>query len=317
MLNPTAYPQINQALDKYLDALQSEFGDELLSVYALGSLSTHSYVHGWSDVNGVVIVKQGDQVHARAQAARQAVLAAHPEWRDWLFACCIPAGALKNVAWQNHPPGWGLVNLTNLVEDGLLIWGQELEELERPTLEALRAYLIWELINVLEVSPTEASLFWEKTYSRGLPLRAPQGGEWDYYGQHSTQVVDWLVYPTRVLLTWDKGRVGSKTEAVNHYIEEYHGPYEPVLLQADTLRRTGPLDTLTPETLATFAGQAPGLFEWMVKRLLSILFLPVRLEDAAHNLRRWLEHDPTLPPARPGQTYEILIPDRKPWLKKT
>lgn len=306
MLNPTAYPQVNTALTEYLAALRAGFGDELLSVYLLGSLSTSSYVPGWSDVNGVAVVKQGDpaQLQARIQVIRQTVLDAHPQWSRLLFACCVPMATLRQTNWRNQPEGWSLLDLTNLVEDGLLIWGQEIGyDLERPTLEELRAGLVAELARQLE-SPAP------------LPRRAPRGDEWNSYRQSPTQIVDWLIYPTRVLLTWDKGRVGSKPEAVNHYIEEYHGPWEPVLLQADTLRRTGSLDALTPETLMALAGQTPGLFEWLVKRLLSILFLPPDLADAGRNLRRWLERDPSLPRARPGQTYDIVIPDRKPWLRK-
>jgi hypothetical protein len=128
--------------------------------------------------------------------------------------------------------------------------------------------------------------------------------------------VDWLIYPTRVLLSWDKGRVGSKAEAVNHYIEEYHGPWEPALLQADTIQRSGDRELLTAPILTSFVGQIPDLFAWMVKRLLGILFLPDDITLAAHNFRRWLARDPDLPPARPGETYEIFIPNRKPWLKK-
>ncbi len=333
MLNPTAFPEIDAALTEYLRALEREFGDELLSVYLLGSLSTGSFIPGLSDVNGVIITRQNNahQLGAQVRATCQALLASHPDWQRWLFTGCISADALKNTTWENHPLGWGLVDLTNLVEDGRLIWGQELAEAtQRPTLEELRAFLVWELAGVIESSASGPP----------LPLRAPTGAAWDHYRQHPLQVLDWLIYPARMLLTWNKGRVGSKSEAVNHYIEEYHGPWEPALLQADTLRRTGNLALLTPETLALFAGQAPSLFEWAAKHLLTILRLPSQMATAAHSLRRWLERDLTLAPPQPGAPYDTFvsggvgertsptqsndphqppdtfIPSRKPWLRK-
>lgn len=311
MLNPTPFADVNEALQEYLAALEREFGAELLSVYLLGSLSTGSYVPGWSDVNGVIIIHAGEvnQLEMRLERILQTVTAP----RRLLFDCIVPYAALKRENWQNYAAVWGLINQTNLVEDGLILWGAELrDELERPNLEELRAYQISELVRLME----GAALPWRKTPRPGLPLREPTADEWNYYRQHPTEIIDWLVYPTRVLLAWDKGRIGSKSEAVNHYIEEYHGPWEPVLLQADTLRRAGALELLTAETLALFSRQTPGLFEWVVKRLLTILFLPDNLPEAARNLRRWLERDPSLQPPRRGETYQIFIPNRKPWLKQ-
>ncbi|MBN1890838.1 MAG: hypothetical protein JW850_22775 [Thermoflexales bacterium] len=327
MLNPTDYPEVNTLLEAYLTALQREFGDELLSVYLLGSLSTGAYVPGWSDVNGVSVVRQGEpsQLGTRAQAASLAALSAQPAWRKPPFSCCLPAAALNNTSWQNQPEGWGPAELSNLVEDGVLVWGEEIrDELARPTLEQLRAYVLWKLANLLQAPQLS------------LPLRMPRGGEWAYYHQHPTAVVDQLIYPTRVLLTWDTGRVGAKSEAVNHYIEEYHGPWEPVLLQADTIRRAGFYEALTPETVAFFAAQVPSLFEWVVKRLLSILLLPDDMSQAASAFRRWLAGQPQFSPAYQGQPYdnltpgalgkrtrptgpgeagELFVPNRKPWLR--
>lgn len=333
MLDLTSYPDVKAVLDDYLAALQGEFGDQLLAVYLLGSLSTNSYVPGWSDINGVIVTGPAEpaQLTARARAARQAVLQSHPAWQASLFACCIPVETLRNTAWHDQPDCWSLVDMTNLVEDGGLLWGQDLRaELLLPNLEQLRACLVAQLIELLEASQAAGR--------RAFPLRAPDRGEWEQYCQHPRELVDWLIYPARWLLTWDKGRVGSKTEAVNHYIEDYHGPWEPVLLQADTLRRTGSLDALAPSTLAVFAEHTPGLFEWMLKRLLSILVLPDDLAGAAQHLRRWLERDPSLPrvPGLPYDTFapgemgervdrpqsppdqppDVFIPHRKPWLRE-
>lgn len=310
MLNPTPFADVNESLKEYLAALEREFGAELLAVYLLGSLSTGSYTPGWSDVNGVIVVRAGEvnQLERRLERILQTVTAP----RRLLFDCIVPQAALKRENWQNYAAVWGLINQTNLVEDGILIWGTELrDELERPNLEELRAYQIGELVNLLE----GAALPWRKTPRRGLPLREPTADEWNDYRRHPTEVIDWLVYPTRVLLAWDKGRIGSKSEAVNHYIEEYHGPWEPVLLQADTLRRAGALDLLTPEMLALFSRQTPALFEWMVKRLLTILFLPDTMPEAARNLRRWLARDPALRAPRRCEPFQLVIPNRKPWLK--
>lgn len=311
MLNSTPCADVNEALSEYLAALEREFGAELLSVYLLGSLSTGSYTPGWSDVNGVIITRE-DEV-TRLETRLDRTLQTVPAPRRLLFDSIVPQAALQREHWHNYAAVWGLINQTNLVEDGLLIWGAELrDELERPNLEELRAYQISELVTLME----GLALPWHKTPRRGLPLREPTADEWNYYHQHPTRIVDWLVYPTRVLLAWDKGRIGSKSEAVNHYIEEYHGPWEPVLLQADTLRRAGALELLTAETLALFSRQTPGLFAWVVKRLLTILFLPGDLPEAARNLRRWLEGDPTVHVPRRGETFQIFIPNRKPWLKQ-
>lgn len=333
MLNPTDYPEVNTLLETYLAALQREFGDELLSVYLLGSLSTGAYVPGWSDVNGVSVIRQGEpaQLRARAQAASLAIVSTQPAWRGRVFSCCVPAAALDNTSWQDQPEGWGPAELSNLVEDGVLIWGEEIRGgLQRPTLEQLRAAVLDQVATLLEAPPFP------------LPLRMPKGGEWAYYHQHPTIVVDQLIYPTRVLLTWDNGRVGAKSEAVNHYIEEYHGPWEPVLLQADTIRRAGFHEALTPETVAFFAGQIPSLFEWVVKRLLSISLLPTDTSQAAASFRHWLANQSQLPPAYQGRPYDnltpgalgelvhpsgpvqpgeageakdLFIPNRKPWLR--
>jgi len=337
MLHKTNFTEVDSALNEYLLALQAELGDKLLAVYLLGSLSTDSYLPDWSDVNGVIVV-QGDlaELDARVEATQQALLTAHTEWQAMFFTHCLSIDTLKNTSWKNHPPNWGLIDLTNLVEDGKLIWGKEIRnELERPNLEALRAYLIWELVKRLE-----SSLHTPGASRTSLPLRVPTSTEWDYYRQHPAQIIDWLIYPARILLAWDKGRIGSKTEAVNHYIEEYHGPWEPVLLQADTLRRTDNPTILTPETLIFFAQQTISLFEWLIKRLLSILLLPDDLTEAAHNFRRWLERDPDLARPHTGAPYdtfvpgslgerispleseqsdpssEIFVPKRKPWLNK-
>jgi hypothetical protein len=324
----TAYPEVDAALTEYINALQAGFGAELAAVYALGSLSTANYIPGWSDVNGVIIARQGDPklLRTRARVVRDAILEKHPEWNKLLFTNCILVETLKNVTWHTQPEGWGLIDLTNLIEDGLLLWGQELrDDLELPVLEEVRAYQVWDLVRVIEAAQV------------GLPLpwRAPKGSEWDYYRAYPLHTVDWLVYSTRVLLTWDKGRAGSKSEAVNHYIEEYHGPWEPVLLQADALRRTGSLESLTPDIQDLFVGQTPSLFEWMVKRLLGILLLPTDMAQAAANLRRWLERAAVVPlqtglpydtflPGRLGERVksddpnapDVFIPKRKPWLKK-
>ncbi len=313
MLNPTAYPKVNAVLDEYLAALEREFGAELVAVYLLGSLSTGSYVLGWSDINGVMIAQPDDitQLEARLQNVTQ-------NFNTPPFTCLVPRAALEKAHWQTYNDRWGLINQTNLVEDGILIWGQELRDaLERPNLEELRAYQIEQIIQLLEAAPGKKATAWQKSEWRGLPVREPRSEEWNYYRQHPTEIVDWLIYPARILLTWDKGRIGSKTEAVNHYIEEYHGPWEPILLQADTLRRAGAIELLTPETLTLFSRQTPGLFEWVVRRLLTILFLPNEWAEAARNLRRWLARDPTLPRPRPGETFEILIPNRKPWLRES
>jgi predicted nucleotidyltransferase len=183
-------------IDSYFEALVRHFrerlGAELVSVHKIGSLAHGGFSPEFSDLDLALVLgaepDPGEMENAIADAR-----AIDPE-----------LGSRLSVFWSNRSFEFGrfpILDQADLIEHGVCIYGPPLGALAEPALAEVREYLLGGPLS-----------YWqEKTerFSNDRPI--PKKEQKEY--------LRCLMYPARLLYTWDTGRLASNDAALRHLQE--------------------------------------------------------------------------------------------------
>lgn len=202
-MKPSIYSEF---VDQAVQQLRAAFDGSLLSVVQLGSLAHGGFSERFSDIDLAVILS--------APVADSVVETASQQ-----LAALEPAALAKRVSlfWTVPDFSWGRmrpVDQVDLHDNGQVLWGQDLNALApRPSLEAVRSDM---QLHSLPYWAGKTRLF-----STRLPADDSEFKEY----------VRCLLYPARLIFTWQSGRLGGNDEAVA-YLEQLAPPG----LQLDMIR---------------------------------------------------------------------------------
>ena len=226
LLTPTPYPDINAALSRAIDRLQTRYGLDLTAVYLLGSLAMDDYVPGWSDIDLLAVLARPVETPVEAEDAEAEPVEAH--------VSVYTVAQLRQPDWRTNP--FGMYGMLGLIEYGRLVWGTETRHLLIvPGFPSVRAYMVAEIARVIRERRLD------------LPVRAPKGVGGRRYQDRSVELVNWLFYPARVLFILETAHIGSKTMAVEHYTRHHFDAWEVWLRWADAYRHLPDRAPLTPK----------------------------------------------------------------------
>jgi predicted nucleotidyltransferase len=150
MLQPTAYPHVNEFLDTLLARLQRVLGQKLVGLYLYGSLVTGDFDDDTSDIDLLAAVSTDlDEAAFQALDRMQGdLLAAYPRWENRLEIAYYSLHGLKTFKTQSSPIGiispgepfhliqagkeW-LLNWYIVREKGLTLFGPPPQAIIEPT----------------------------------------------------------------------------------------------------------------------------------------------------------------------------------------
>ncbi|MEB4592701.1 hypothetical protein VSS37_17085 [Candidatus Thiothrix sp. Deng01] len=194
-MKPSIYSEfVAQAVQQ----LRTVFGGELLSVVQLGSLAHGGFSARFSDIDLAVILS--------APVAGSVVGTAQQQ-----LAALEPMELAKRVSlfWTVPDFSWGRmrpVDQVDLHDNGQVLWGQALDGLApRPSLAEVRADM---QLHSLPYWADKTRLF-----AARLPANDSEFKEY----------VRCLLYPARLIFTWQTGKLGGNDEAVA-YLEQLAPP---------------------------------------------------------------------------------------------
>jgi len=227
----TGYAEVDEILYSYIRQCHNTFLDEIRSIYILGSLAYGGFVPGWSDIDGIIVLKCAvtKGLHEKCKEIIGNLESVFPKWKRKLFIDQLLSETelYSNEIYSND---LGLVNLVSLLETAKLIYGEEIRSnIKPPPGELLNRYMIKELIEKILESRVDR-----------LPLTADiSKKEAAFYRNNPSHVIAWLFYPTRILYTLETGKVRSKEKAARHYISKHKDEYVEFLSKGLEYRKKG------------------------------------------------------------------------------
>jgi len=178
--------------------------EDLLAVYATGSATQGDYIPGSSDIDGIAVLREEWRSHCDMPEVEIA-------WKRLEDAHAGTALQIQFLTLGQVRDTLPLVDIEAWHSSGCLVHGRDLRsEVPRPALDTLRL---------------DMTLLFLGRY--GGPLGRTLPYDWcsqeclETFLRHPSMVTLWIVYPARVLHTWNSGRSVSKTEAVRWYSTQH------------------------------------------------------------------------------------------------
>lgn len=227
----TGYSEVDEILQNYMEQCQTTFPDKIRAIYLLGSLAYGGFIPGWSDIDGIIVLKCAvtKGLHDKYKEIIERLEKFFPRWKRKLFIDQL-LSETELYSTDIYSSDLGLVNLVSLLETGKLIYGKDVRsKIKPPPKELLNRYMIKELIEkILEYRADR------------LPLTADiSEKDEEIYRDNPSHIIAWLFYPTRTLYTLETSKIRSKEEAVRHYISKHKDEYVEFLSKGLEYRKKG------------------------------------------------------------------------------
>lgn len=212
-MKPSIYSEF---VEQAVQQLRAAFDGSLLSVVQLGSLAHGGFSERFSDIDLAVILSNPVADNIVETAGQQ-------------LAALEPLELAKRVSlfWTVPDFSWGRmrpVDQVDLHDNGQVLWGQDLSGLApRPSLAAVRADM---QLHSLPYWTDKTRLF-----SSRLPADESEFKEY----------VRCLLYPARLIFTWQSGRLGGNDEAVTYLEQMAPSGLRLDMIRAALRRRHGEL----------------------------------------------------------------------------
>jgi hypothetical protein len=214
--------------------------EELLAVYATGSATQGDYVSGSSDIDGIAVLREG----WRTRCDMSEVEAAWKRLEEAHRGTALQIQFLTTAQVRDTIP---LVDIEAWHTSGCLLFGCDVRnDLPRPTLETLRLDMTLVFLGR-----------YGSPFGSTLPYNWDPVACLDTFLRHPSMITLWIVFPARVLCTWDCGRAASKTGAVRWYFDRYPGPASRWMQEALAWRAQG--FPTKEQVVASWGPRIPGL----------------------------------------------------------
>lgn len=194
-MNDTAKAAARDFARALASSYQTQFGEQLIGVYLIGSLAHGGFSHRYSDIDMAVVTEAGLDTAALA-ALRDLAAQRDPTLSQKL-----------SVFWSDRrftigrfPP----LDRVDYIDHAIALTERERVLPIRPTLDEIRAYL--------RGAPFTN---WTENAHRFAAMDALSSGDHKAF-------IRTLLYPARLVYSWSTGRMGSNADAVAFTCE--HGP---------------------------------------------------------------------------------------------
>ncbi|TET80454.1 hypothetical protein E3J38_05565 [candidate division TA06 bacterium] len=214
--------EIDDLLGCLVDRTSSLLGDRVGAIYITGSLAYGDFVPGRSDIDGFCFFREGPSAEdlTKYDDMISDLGKIHPTYEGKILDHPISMSSLQDR--KKLEEDLGFVNLTSLIQSGKLIYGREIiMSVKPPTRWELDTYMAQDIAKIL------------RKREAGIPCDIEEDEESiKEYSQNPELVLDWLLYPARVLYTMKTGRIGSKKTAVHQYCLSHDDRFKMWLEQA-------------------------------------------------------------------------------------
>jgi hypothetical protein len=199
--------EVDDLLGYLVDRTAEIFAERVSAIYITGSLSYGDFIPGRSDIDGFLFFEgalSGDDLRDYKRMI-EAVEKMYPAYAGKILDHPVGTSTLADRSALEKT--LGSVNLTSLIQSGKLIYGRDIfMAVKPPTRWELDTYMACDVANILSRRPDRIPCAVEQdSSSRALYCNDPG------------LLIQWLIYPARVLYTMKTGRIGSKKTAVVHY----------------------------------------------------------------------------------------------------
>ena len=214
--------EVDDLLGCLVDRTSSLLGDRVGAIYITGSLAYGDFVPGKSDIDGFCFFKEGPSAEDLTKYGGMIsdLGKMYPIYEGKILDHPVSMSFLQDK--KKLEKNLGFVNLTSLIQSGKLIYGTEVVMcVKPPTRWEIDTYMVQGVAEILR-----------KREAR-IPCRVEEDEESiKEYSQNPELILNWLLYPARVLYTMKTGRIGSKKIAVHHYSLSHDDKFKMWLEQA-------------------------------------------------------------------------------------
>ncbi len=221
---------VDDLLGDLVDATEARFNGRVSAVYITGSLAYGDFIPARSDIDGFCFFDgcaSGDDLSLYRKMIFD-LERMYPVYEGKILDPPVNTSCLEDR--RSADQSLGPVNLTSLIQSGKLIYGREiLMSVKPPTRWELDTHMAKDVANILTKSPEK------------IPCAVEGGAEAiANFLARSDELIDWLLYPARVLYTMKTGRIGSKRTAVVQYCLSHRDRFNVWLEQAIEMRSQVP-----------------------------------------------------------------------------
>jgi hypothetical protein len=217
---------VDDLLGNLVDTTEAQLNGRVGAIYITGSLAYGDFIPARSDIDGFCFF-DGCASEDDLSLYRKMIFdleGMYPVYEGRILDPPVSTSCLEDR--QSLDRSLGPVNLTSLIQSGKLIYGREiLMSVRPPTRWELDTHMAQDVANVLRRSPEKIPCAVEDD------VEAING-----YLTKSDRLLDWLLYPARVLYTMKTGRISSKRTAVVHYCLSHRDRFNVWLEQAIEMR---------------------------------------------------------------------------------
>ena len=214
--------EVDDLLGCLVDKTSSLLGDRVGAIYITGSLAYGDFIPGKSDIDGFCFFKEDPSAEdlAKYDGVISDLGKTYPTYDGKILDHPISMSSLQDK--KKLEEDLGFVNLTSLIQSGKLIYGTEIVmRVKPPTRWELDTYMVHGVADILRMREAR------------IPCRVEEDEESiKEYSQNPELILNWLLYPARVLYTMKTGRIGSKKIAVHHHCLSHDDRFKIWLEQA-------------------------------------------------------------------------------------
>jgi predicted nucleotidyltransferase len=219
-------PEVDQLLGCLVDKTADRFGEKVAAIYLTGSLAYGDFIPQKSDIDGFLFFEgplSNDDFHDY-ESLISSVEKEYPAYQAKILDHPVSTLILEDRGELEKALGY--VNLTSLVQSGKLIYGREiLMSVRPPSRWELDTYMAHDVAEILSKRPDRVPVTVEE-----------DSGALASYSEDCLPLIEWLIYPARVMYTMKTGRIGSKRSAAVHYRLSHDDRYNIWLDEAIRIR---------------------------------------------------------------------------------
>jgi hypothetical protein len=245
--------EVDQLLGFLVDKADEILGERVSAIYVTGSLAYGDFIPQKSDIDGFLFF-DGPIESEDSDGFRRLIFTVernYPAYEGRILDGAVSSQDLEDK--RRLEEVLGHVNLTSLVQSGKLIYGRDIfMSVKPPTRWELDTYMAHDVAGILSKRPDR------------IPCVLEDGAEsLRTYSADPQSLIDWLIYPARVLYTMKTGRIGSKRTAVVHYRLSNDDKYNVWLDQAIQMRSQA-VQSIPEEQVAPLMEMTVGFFWHLV-----------------------------------------------------
>jgi predicted nucleotidyltransferase len=203
-MQPTAYAEINELLDRLLSDIQAVLGEKLVGVYLFGSLVWGDFDADVSDIDLLVVTASDidDEEFRGLQRMQQDFVDAHRRWDDRIEIAYLSAAALQTF--KSHPSKIAIISpgepfhIKDAGKDWLINW-----------------YIVQEKGRTL-FGPDPQTLIdpiSKPEFIRAVQEQAREWGDWIYHARRRKGQAYAILTMCRALYAYRNGEQVSKRKA--------------------------------------------------------------------------------------------------------